>query len=259
MISNKTDYNANCYKGKGGVVGRLWSEFKLLMRSIPSPVVSLFVMSVIMMNLLANKEITTGIPWLVMDCGFTLSWLSFLVMDMITKRFGAKASIMVSAFAVSCNLLVCLILVGVKHLPGNWGAYYDFGLVEVNQALNNTFGGTWYVLLGSTLAFMASSVANALINAAIGRATTTSGFMNFALRSWVSTLLAQFVDNFVFAFVVSHVFFGWTMTQVLVCSLAGCVIELLCEVVFSPFGYRVAKQWERDNVGSAYIDREVRK
>ena len=35
-------------------------KFKLLMRSVPSAVVALFVVSVVLMNLLANKEIDTG-------------------------------------------------------------------------------------------------------------------------------------------------------------------------------------------------------
>ena len=91
-------------------------------------------------------------------------------------------------------------------------------------------------------------------NAAIGRASTTDGFASFALRSYVSTMIAQFVDNFVFALIVSHVFFGWSMTQVVVCSLTGCIIELLCEVVFSPIGYKVSKQWEVEHVGKEYLE-----
>ena len=175
-------------------------------------------------------------------------------MDMITKRFGAKASIQISAFAAGCNLLVAGMMLLVKFIPGNWGAYYDFNLVEVNEALNNTIGGTWYVLFGSTVAFLTSSVVNALINVAVGRATTTGGFASFALRSYVSTMIAQFVDNFVFAMLVSHVFFGWSMLQVVTCSFTGCIMELLCEVIFSPIGYKVSKQWEAEHVGQAYLE-----
>lgn len=251
MSTIKTGSIANYIVEKGGAE---WRDFKLLMRSVPSAVVALFAVSVVLMNLLANKEIATGVSWLALDCGFTVSWLSFLVMDMITKRFGAKASIQISAFAAACNLLVCGVMFAVKHIPGNWGAFYDFGMVEVNQALDNTIGGTWYVLMGSTIAFLTSSVVNALINVAVGRASTFSGFVNFALRSWVSTMLAQFVDNLVFALIVSYVFFGWSMVQVITCSLTGCIMELLCEVVFSPIGYKVSEQWEEENVGNEYLE-----
>lgn len=249
MSTNKTGLSAKLWK-KGGVE---WSNFKMLMRSVPCSVVALYAVSVILMNLLANKSIDTGLSWFALDGGLTVSWLSFLVMDMITKRFGAKASIQISVFAMLCNLLVSAILFIVSSIPGYWGEYYTYGMVEVNQALDATFGGTWYVLMGSTIAFMSSAVVNALINSAIGRATTSSGFGNFALRSYVSTLIAQFVDNMVFSTIVSHVFFGWTMPQVITCSLTGCAVELLCEVIFSPIGFKVTKKWEEEHVGEEYL------
>ncbi|MDO4529019.1 MAG: VUT family protein, partial [Lachnospiraceae bacterium] len=76
----------------------------------------------------------------------------------------------------------------------------------------------------------------------------------FAVRSYVSTFIGQFVDNMVFALIVSHNFFGWTMTQCVVCALTGAVIELICEVIFSPIGYRISKRWEKNNVGKEYIE-----
>jgi len=49
-------------------------DYRVLMRSIPAPTVTCFVVSVILMNLLANKELIS-LPWLALDCGFTLSWV----------------------------------------------------------------------------------------------------------------------------------------------------------------------------------------
>ena len=83
-------------------------DWKRLMQSVPAAVVAFFTVSVILMNLLANKEIATGLSWLALDCGFTVSWLSFLCMDIITKRFGPKASIQLSLFAVVMQTLVLL-------------------------------------------------------------------------------------------------------------------------------------------------------
>ena len=54
------------------------SNYTLLLRSVPSLVMVMFVVSVVLMNLLANKEIGLNLDWLALDCGFTLSWLSFL-------------------------------------------------------------------------------------------------------------------------------------------------------------------------------------
>lgn len=228
--------------------------FKVLLHNIPCLVVVLFVTSVVLMNLLANKEIYTGDSWLALDCGLTMSWLSFLCMDMITKRFGAKASVKLSLLAIAINLFVCGMFYMISNIPGNWGVYYTYENEVVNKAINETIGGTWYVLLGSTFALAVSSVVNAVVNAGIGRVLKKDSFKVYAIRSYVSTLLAQFVDNFLFSIIVSHTFFGWSMLQCITCSLTGCLVELVCEVVFSPIGYIVCKQWEKDNVGHKYLE-----
>ena len=235
---------------------KVWEDYKVLLRSIPASTVTLFIVSVIMMNLLANKELIS-LPWLALDCGFAVSWVSFLCMDMVCKRFGARASIMVSVMALGVNLAVSLVFWLLTLTPGMWGAYYDTGLFEVNDALNATIGGTWYVVLGSSCAMLASSVVNSLLNQAIGRLEHKNTFGAFALRSYVSTGIAQFVDNLVFAIIVSHTFFGWTWLQVLTCSLTGAAAELLCEVFLSPVGYRVVRGWERENVGELYLQRRA--
>lgn len=231
------------------------NDFRNLLRSVPSVVMALFTVSVILMNLLANKEIYTGLSWLALDCGLIVSWLSFLSMDMLTKRFGAKASIKLSITASAINLLVCGILYLVSKVPGNWAEFYTYGDDIINMSLNNTIGGTWYVLLGSTVAFLVAAICNSVINAGIGRLLRKNTFTTYAIRSYVSTMIGQFVDNLVFSLIVSHVFFGWTMLQCITCSLTGCIVELICEIVFSPLGYRVCKKWETDKVGQDYIDK----
>ena len=228
-------------------------DYKVLLQNVPSSMMALFTVSVILMNVLANKSIDTGLDWLALDCGFTLSWLSFLSMDMLTKRFGAKASIKLSLFAMGVNLLACAIFYVVSLIPGNWGEFYTFELPEVNIALNNTIGGTWYVLLGSTIAFVVSAVLNSVLNECIGKALKHNNFRAYAVRSYVSTAIGQFVDNLIFALIVSHTFFGWSMLQCVTCAITGAIVELLCEVIFSPIGYKVSKQWEADNVGEKYF------
>jgi uncharacterized PurR-regulated membrane protein YhhQ (DUF165 family) len=152
------------------MIKRTIQDYKILLRSIPSATVMLFVVSVIVMNLLANKELVS-LPWLALDCGITVSWVSFLCMDMICKRFGARASIEVSVLAEAINLAVCLLFWLMSLTPGMWGAYYDTGSIQVNDALNATFGGTWYVVFGSTVSMLCSSVVNSLLNEGIGRSS----------------------------------------------------------------------------------------
>ena len=238
-------------------------DLKILLRNVPSLVVSLFFISVIVMNLLANKSISIPLDWLALDCGFTLSWISFLLMDMVCKRFGAKAAMKLSIAALVVNLCVCGLFYLLSLTPGHWGEYYSYldsdpaSAQAANQALNRTVGGSWYVVLGSALAMLVSSLVNSVSNHLIAKHLKHNNFGSFALRSFSSTALAQFVDNLIFATVVSHVFFGWTWTQVIVCSLTGALMELLCEVVFSPLGYRMARAWEEEKVGQDYLDKQI--
>ncbi|MCQ2509627.1 MAG: VUT family protein [Lachnospiraceae bacterium] len=232
---------------------REWENTKVLLRNVPSPVITLFVVSVIVMNLLANKELFSA-QYLALDCGFTVSWVSFLCMDILCKRFGAKASVRVSIYALCINLGVCLLFKLLSFTPGMWGEFYTTGMPEVNDALNATVGGSWYVVLGSSIAMLSSSCVNAFFNKTIAAHLKKDNFAAFAIRSYVSTGIAQFCDNLVFALLVSHVFFGWTWIQVFTCSITGAVMELLCEVFISPIGYRVVKQWEAEDVGREYLE-----
>jgi hypothetical protein len=161
--------------------------------------------------------------------------------------------------ALFVNLCTCLFFNILSHAPGMWGEFYSYidtnpdAAKVANDALNATFGGSWYVVLGSALAMFTASLVNSVVNYGMGKFAKGKDFKTFAARSYVSTMVAQFVDNMIFALAVSHVFFGWTMKQVLICSITGAVMELLCEVVFSPVGYKMACKWEKENVGSDYL------
>ena len=236
---------------------RQFQEFKILLRSIPGIVTALFIMSVCAMNLLANKSIALPVDWLALDCGIIVSWFAFLAMDMITKHFGPKAATEISVLAIGVNLIFCLLFYIGSIIPGVWGESYVEGSENViNSALDGTFGGTWYVLAGSTLAFIVSSFINNFANWGVGRAfmKNPDGKAAYFLRSYVSTAIGQFADNFIFALTVSHVFFGWSLLQCVTCSLTGMVAELLFEVLFSYIGYASCRRWKREKVGEEYFE-----
>ena len=232
-------------------------DYKILLRNAPTVTMIFFTISVVAMNLLANKELL-NVKYLALDCGFLLSWMSFLCMDMLTKRFGAKAAIKLSIFTVGMNLVCAGIFFIVSKIGDNWGEFYTFENDIANQALNNTLGGTWYVLLGSMTAFVVSAVVNALINESIGKLIKKKSFFEYTMRSYISTMVGQFIDNLVFATMVSKVFFGWTWKQVIFCSIAGAVAELLSEVIFSPVGYKACKKWEEQGIGQEYISKKLK-
>ncbi len=226
---------------------------KLLLRAIPSPAVALFVVSVITMNLLANKTIYQN-TFIAIDGGILVSWLSFLSMDVVTKHFGPKASTRMSIFAILVNLLTCLIFYIVSIIPTPSEDY---------TAFNTIIGGTWFILLSSTIAFLCSAIINNFMNFGIGKLfkKNPDGKLAFFVRTYVSTFIGQFFDNFIFAILTFMVFapifwdgFHWTLLQCFTCSILGALLELVMEIIFSPIGYRVSRNWKNGNVGQTYFD-----
>lgn len=218
------------------------AETKKLLKTVPAALMTFFVVSLVMMNLLANKSIDLGVDWLALDCGIVVSWVAFLTMDILVKCYGPKASTRLTIVATIINLLVSSIFLAAAAIPGTWGEAFEGGAV-VNTALNNTIGAQWYVLVGSTVAFIISALVNSVLNWLVGKMfkKNPDGFVAYASRSYVSTMVAQFVDNFVFSLIVSLNFFGWSMLQCFTCAITGALVELICEIVFSPIGYKVAK------------------
>lgn len=228
-------------------------ETKVLLRSIPSIVVTLFVVSVICMNLLANKTLVM-LDWIALDGGILISWLSFMCMDLITKHFGPKASNKICILAALINLLTCLIFFIVSIIPSNANDYSE---------LNSILGGTWFILLGSTIAFIASVMINNILNYMIGKLfkKNPDGKVAFITRTYISTFIGQFLDNLIFSIIVFMLFapiywdgFSWSLLQCVMCALTGAVLELIMEVIFSPFGYKISKRWKENNVGKEYLD-----
>lgn len=228
-------------------------EMEILLRSLPVMVVTLFVVSVICMNLLANKTLLQ-VDWIALDGGILISWLSFMCMDITTKHFGPRASNKISLLAAAINLLTCLIFFIASSIPSNADDY---------TAFNSIFGGTWFILLGSTIAFLTSAVLNNMLNWMIGNwlVGKFSDRFVYNVQTYVSTFIGQFFDNFLFSIIVFVFFapifwdgFHWSVLQCCTCALTGAFAELLMEILFSPIGYRIVTKWKINGVGKEYLE-----
>lgn len=229
------------------------NEFKriaILLKSIPAYVTVIFVLSIITMNLLAQITVVS-LPWLALNAGVFVSWLCFLCMDVVTKRYGARAANILSIMAITINLIFCGILFIVSKI----------GTIP---SLDMFMGGAWSITLASTIAFILSAITNNYSNVLVGKMFKNNydSKVAYVTRTYVSTMIGQFVDNFSFvflAFVVLPLIPGaaqihWTIAQCLGCSIICAIIELLFEVVFSPFGYKVNQKWKEKNVGVDYLN-----
>ena len=135
--------------------------------------------------------------------------------------------------------------------------------VDDYTALNSIFGGTWFILLSSTIAFIASAIINNFMNSAIGKMfkRNPDGKAAYVTRTYISTFLGQFFDNLIFAALTFMLFapifwdgFSWTLLQCITCALTGAVAELIMEVIFSPIGYKICQKWKKENIGKEYIE-----
>ena len=122
---------------------KTYLEFRRLLQTVPPLIAALLILSVVGMNLLANKSINTGLDWLALDCGILFSWLTFLSMDVLTHCYGPRAATSLSVAALGLNLLMAVIFFLASRIPGVWGeSFVDGSEAVVNAALDNTFGGT---------------------------------------------------------------------------------------------------------------------
>lgn len=221
----------------------------LLFRAIPKTAVILFCLTVVGMNLLSQFSLVS-LPFLAINAGICISWLAFLILDIITKHFGAKAANYLSILAIIVNILVGFI-------------FFILSLIFKNPRFDIFVFNQWSILLASTVAFIISALTNNYVNVFVGKKIkfNPDGGLAFTIRSYVSTFLGQIVDNFLFVFLAFYILpfipnatqVHWTIWQCLGCSVFGAMIELGSEIIFSPLGYRIVKYWKKHKVGEEYI------
>ena len=231
------------------------TDWKMLLRSVPGLVTTLFVLSIVIMNVMASKVIVMT-PVLGITGGLLLSWVPFLTMDIVVKTFGAKAANKLNLLGLIINLVCIGIfqLVTVIEVGSEPGQY---------DAFNATFSQTWQIFVASSIAFLVSGIVNNVTNASIGRLfkKNPDGKIAYMTRTYISTMIGQFIDNFVFAGLAFLVFFklsigttlGYTFTSVLGTAVFGALLELAMEVIFSPIGYSICQKWRKESVAADYL------
>lgn len=238
-------------------MNKLLEQGKDALRAVPGLVTAIFTLSVVVMNLLANKSIFNA-PWLAATSGVFVSWIAFLCMDSVCKRFGYKAATYLNTVAMIINLLTALLMMLIVKVPGIWAASFAGETPEIANAINagldSTFSSSWYIVVGSALAMFLGGIVNTVMNHIVGVKLDNQGtYKEFAIRSVISTALGQYTDNFVFGLFVSYFFFGWTMLQVIMCSFFMMLLELVFEMVFTPLGYMISNSWKKEGIGEEYI------
>lgn len=223
-----------------------WHETKVLFKCLPALPFAILCAALIAMNFLANKGIVSQ-SWISIDAGIVVSWVSFLAGDTLVKRFGAKAAIKINAAAICVQLIAVLLLTLGASIP--WA-----DPTSSMEGFDSIFGAALWPLAAGTGAFILAIVFDSFVSKfLLTRFKDRTSFKAYAVASYGSTFIGQFLDNLLFALFFS-VWQPWCdPTSIWMMAFVGACVELLCQVVFSPVGYKIASNWRKNGIGKEYI------
>lgn len=223
-----------------------WNETKVLFKCLPAIPFAILCAALIAMNFLANKGIVST-SWLSIDAGIIVSWVSFLAGDTLVKRFGPKAAIKINTAAIIVQLIAILLLTAGATIP--WA-----DPSTAMAGFDDIFGAAMWPLAAGTGAFIIAIIFDSFISKFIlTRFKDRTSFKAYAVASYGSTFIGQFLDNLLFALFFS-VWQPWCdPSSIWLMALAGAVVELICQAVFSPVGYKIASNWRKNGIGDEYI------
>ena len=222
-------------------------ETKVLFRCLPAFPFAILCAALISMNFLANKGIVAT-NWISVDAGIIVSWISFLAGDTLVKRFGPKAAIKINIAATGVQLIAILLLTLGATIP--WA-----DPSTAMQGFDSIFGAAIWPLAAGTGAFVLAIVFDSFLSKfLLTRFKNRTSFKAYAVASYGSTFVGQFLDNLLFALFFS-VWQPWCdPSSIWLMALAGAIVELICQVIFSPVGYKVASNWRKNGIGNEYIE-----
>lgn len=176
----------------------------------------------ILSNLGASKGIMFG-P-IVMDGGFFLFPLAYIVGDVVSEVYGFKASrrAIVTTFALSIFAAACFWI--IIALPG--AEWYDG-----QDALVRTLAPVPMIVLASLLGFLLGQLANSWLMVRMKR---RSGEKMLFGRLAVSTLVGEFLDTLVFCSIAAGVIGITDIPTFLNYVLVGFLFKSVVEIVLSP-------------------------
>lgn len=145
----------------------------------------------VMMNYLCMKPLNfgTGVVW--MDGGLLISWIVFLISNVIVEAYDKKTAILISGIATVLTLAISFLGVAEVKMP-TLPQYADQA-----EHFAHIFSNGPRTILSSAIAFFVGNWVNVSVIARLKQSATR--FTNsFWLRAVVSTIVGQIVDNSLF-------------------------------------------------------------
>ena len=187
----------------------------------------------IAMNVFCMKPLSWGTNVVFSDGGQTISWIVFLISNVIVEVWGEKESIKVVSFAALTTFFLLIIgrlLVMVPVLP----EYY-----EQNNAFALIFSNGPRTICSSIVAFWIGGFVNVKIIALMKKLAKKDGKLAFFTRASLSTLIGQLIDNALFM-ILAFAPFGISLYEMMwkdifTSVIIGTAIELFIESCMVPF------------------------
>lgn len=225
----------------------IWGGARVLSKTIPGPVVVFYVLSLCYMNFFALKEFPLG-GTAFLDCSFLLSWIPFLVADILIKVLDIHAAASLAIFGAFCNTLFSVLLWFVSIIPSESNLFR-------NREIADLLGTHILIIVGSALALIISTCVKCYIVYKMNKKESNLMSVKTVYKeACVSSLIGQLVDNTIFAFFVSYLLHKWTFSTIVVSILLKTVIELFMETVCLSLGYITMTQWKEDGIGEKYLE-----
>lgn len=223
--------------------------------------IATYCVAVVMYNLFEMKTIGTA-TFAIAGGGLVISWLVFLVMDIITEVWGKDTAVKIFTFAAVLNVVIVLIAQLIIALPGTYP--------EQNNAFAQIFSNGPRIVLASALAFWFGNYVNTIIMHTMKKnSKDKKDKKTFAVRAVLSTLAGQFIDNALFV-VLAFAPIGLSLFEMrwqdIASSVAiGTALEVIIEATFVYITAAVAfrliakrnKEKEIANFTESYLSKQA--
>ncbi|MBR2281908.1 MAG: queuosine precursor transporter [Spirochaetales bacterium] len=187
------------------------------------------------MNIFCMKSLSYGSPIIISDGGLLVSWMVFLISNIIVEVWDEKTSVRIVSITAVVSFFIMLIgrlEVFIPSLPE-----YE----EQSKAFAQIFSNGPRTIVASVAAFWVGNFVNvhiiSRIKAPLERKGSDNGFL-FFLRAAFSTVVGQFVDNMLFM-VLAFAPIGLSVYEmawkdIFSAAISGTFIELAVEAFFVP-------------------------
>ena len=192
--------------------------------------VSIYATTSVVMNIFANKALSFGTSIIIMDGGLLISWLAFAIPNIILEVYGTKLAKTVSYIVATISFTIFIlgyIITKIPTLPS---------YAEQSTHFAYIFDNGIRVIISSSIAFIIGGLINIHIIDAMKSKIKNDNAFKFFMRAFLSSVVGQFVDNFLFQFLafapIGLSLYEMKFIDIWTAVISSTVIEVLIESIF---------------------------